>query len=330
MKKGTITYKISMFVMALLLVIIVPCASFAQEQGRSTDSRLNRLENELQTLSRAVFRNEQPPAPNFQTEQPWGSRNSFESVNSNADIEVRISKIEADLRTLTGKVEELNYRIEKLETVNNSVSRTPSNRDMFRNNSPDIFSGSDRQVISDFSGTGIINGDNLNNRERNYSYNEPESSSISDSGSLDAGSLGVLSRSGNGVVSSDPTSLYEDAFSLIRQKDYDSAERAFDKFLTSYPDHELSQNAMYWLGETHYVRDNYEQAAKIFASAYQKYPSGLKAPDNLLKMGMSLKGMGKTEDACIALGQIKKDFPNGAEPVLDRALREMNKIGCKN
>src|SRR3546814_4312161 len=52
------------------------------------------------------------------------------------------------------------------------------------------------------------------------------------------------------------------------------------------------------LGETYYVRGNYQQAAVTFAEGFETYPDNSKAPDNLLKLGMSLASLGSTQDAC--------------------------------
>ena len=127
-----------------------------------------------------------------------------------------------------------------------------------------------------------------------------------------------------------PTAAYETAFTMLRNQDYDGAQMAFDSFIKANPGHALIPNAMYWLGETYYVRNDFEKAVHIFAESYQKYPKGTKAPDNLLKLALSLNGMGKTADACVALAQLKKEYPAGAAPVLTRADQESAKLGCKS
>ncbi len=53
-----------------------------------------------------------------------------------------------------------------------------------------------------------------------------------------------------------------------------------------------------------------------------------KAPDNLLKLAMALAGQGKTKDACVALGQLKKEYPAGAAPVLTRGDQEIERLNC--
>ena len=69
---------------------------------------------------------------------------------------------------------------------------------------------------------------------------------------------------------------------LIKNR-FDAAEKGFQQFVEKYPKHQLAENAIYWLAETHYARQNYKTAAQTFLTAYRKYPKGNKAPDNLLK-----------------------------------------------
>ncbi len=115
----------------------------------------------------------------------------------------------------------------------------------------------------------------------------------------------------------------------MKDGSYDQAETGLKDFIARFPDHTLTPNARYWLGETYYVRKDYTQAARVFAEAYQQAPKGPKGPDNLLKLGLSLAGMGNKKDACIALNQLQTEYGGTANPVIDRAGREMKTIGCE-
>jgi tol-pal system protein YbgF len=122
---------------------------------------------------------------------------------------------------------------------------------------------------------------------------------------------------------------YQYAFDLLRQNKYGDAEQALRTFVDQYPEHPLAGNASYWLGETFYVRQDYDNAALTFAEGFQKYPQGGKAPDSLLKLGMSLARLGKTDQACTALSRLKASFPNASEVVKRRAAAEATRIKCK-
>lgn len=125
------------------------------------------------------------------------------------------------------------------------------------------------------------------------------------------------------------TAIYEQAYAHLKNAQYNEARGQFQKFLEKNPDHVLSANAKYWLGETYYVQGQYKKSAKTFAEGFQQFPKSAKSPDILLKLGMSLAKLGKEKDACVALGQLAVKFPNEINPAKKRASQEMKKLGCK-
>jgi tol-pal system protein YbgF len=122
---------------------------------------------------------------------------------------------------------------------------------------------------------------------------------------------------------------YQYAFDLLRQNKYGDAEQALRTFVDQYPEHPLAGNASYWLGETFYVRQDYNNAALTFAEGFQKYPQSGKAPDSLLKLGMSLAAIGETGDACKAFGELKSRYPKASDSVKQRVAKEQSKNGCQ-
>lgn len=121
---------------------------------------------------------------------------------------------------------------------------------------------------------------------------------------------------------------YDYAFGLLSQANYAEAEQALITFLDKHPRDPLAGNAKYWLGETHYVRGQYRDAAITFAEGYQQYPSSPKAPDNLLKLGKSLAALGQSADACGTYAELIKRYPNAPAAVLQQAGVEQNRLSC--
>ena len=122
---------------------------------------------------------------------------------------------------------------------------------------------------------------------------------------------------------------YQAAFDLMRQTKYADAEKALSSFVDQYPDHPLAGNASYWLGETYYVRKDYKNAAQTFAATFKNYPDSGKAPDSLLKLGMSLAALGQTADSCKVFHELKTRYPKASDAVKQRAAKEQAKNGCK-
>jgi tol-pal system protein YbgF len=125
-----------------------------------------------------------------------------------------------------------------------------------------------------------------------------------------------------------PEEQYQHAFGLLSQANYGEAELALRTFVEQNPKDPLAGNAKYWLGETYYVRQDYQQAAVTFAEAYQEYPNSGKAPDNLLKLGMSLSALGSDSDACGTFTELLKRYPTAAATVLQRANQERQRLAC--
>ncbi len=121
---------------------------------------------------------------------------------------------------------------------------------------------------------------------------------------------------------------YDRAFGLLRQADYEGAEKAFKSFIDKNPKDKLVDNAKYWYAETFYVRAKFNDAAVAFADAYQQNPKGTKAPDSLLKMAMSLGSLEKTQDACTTLNELKKNYPNAPQTIRSRADQERTRLKC--
>src|SRR3546814_8437145 len=80
------------------------------------------------------------------------------------------------------------------------------------------------------------------------------------------------------------------------------------------------------LGETYYGRGNYQQAAVTFAEGFETYPDNSKAPDNLLKLGMSLASLGSTQDACGTFTVLLDRYADAPATILSRAQRESQRL----
>ncbi|MCR9220891.1 MAG: tol-pal system protein YbgF [Alphaproteobacteria bacterium] len=124
-----------------------------------------------------------------------------------------------------------------------------------------------------------------------------------------------------------PEAQYEYAFSLLRKRDFPAAEAAMRGFVDRHGDHQLAGNAMYWLGETFYARENYRDAAATFLDAYTGYPSNDKASHSLLKLAMSLGALGKTDAACQAFATLSQDG-SASQRILATGESEAAKLGC--
>ena len=131
-----------------------------------------------------------------------------------------------------------------------------------------------------------------------------------------------------GLPAGTPKEQYTYAFNLLRQTNYDQAEIALKQFIDTHGSNPLASNARYWLGETFYVRADYQQAAQVFFEGYQSNTKGAKAPDMLLKLGMSLAQLGKRDEACATFDKVAADYAKSSGRIKTALSRERQRASC--
>ncbi len=125
-----------------------------------------------------------------------------------------------------------------------------------------------------------------------------------------------------------PEAEYKAAYASLLRHDFDGAEVAMQQFIDGNPEHVLIGNAMYWLGETYYARKQYSDAANAFAKTYEHDQKGRKAPDSLLKLGMSLSQLGQGEDACVTYSVLLENHKNANPVILKNAEKKQISQNC--
>jgi tol-pal system protein YbgF len=125
-----------------------------------------------------------------------------------------------------------------------------------------------------------------------------------------------------------PRSDFDAAYASFSQKQYDQAEMGFRRFLQSNPRDKLVPEATFWLGETYLQRSRYREAAEQFLNVSAEHPDTAKAPDALLRLGISLNGLGAKDRACAVLAELDRKYPQASAPVRQASDREQKRIKC--
>lgn len=113
-------------------------------------------------------------------------------------------------------------------------------------------------------------------------------------------------------VSAPQRSEYEQAFNTLKAGHYSRAIHGFEGFLKHHPASPLAPNAEYWLGEAHYVNQNFSQAEKCFRTVLKRWPQSGKAPAALFDLGNTLIAQGKVREGHATLKQVIKRYPGTA------------------
>ena len=126
----------------------------------------------------------------------------------------------------------------------------------------------------------------------------------------------------------DERTAYNVAFDKLKAGDYADAAQLFSSFLQLYPSGVYAPNALYWLGESYYVTQNYALAGQQFQSLLDRFPSHDKAPGALLKLGLAQYGLKDYGGADATLHQVVQRYPGSdVARTADDRLRAMRIAG---
>ena len=286
--------------MALSIVFasaLIPASAIAQgNEVVFMRDRVARLEQELESMRRRLDQRPVTAAPG-----PSAATGGNIPPAAAAQMELRLNQLESQIRALTGQIEQFDFSLRQF-------------RDRMRALTSDI----------DFRLTA------LEKRGPPSAAAPGEAQAEAGDGSPADSAGASEAAAGSGVLpSGSPKEQYDHAKSLLRRANYPEAEQALLAFVAAYPDGTLTGNALYWLGETYYVRGEFRLAAIRFAEGYKRFPDHPKGPDNLLKLGMSLGKLNKNREACTSLSQIGRQYPNATSVIRRTAAAQRKKFGCR-
>jgi tol-pal system protein YbgF len=125
-----------------------------------------------------------------------------------------------------------------------------------------------------------------------------------------------------------PREIYDSAFAAINARQYEQAEMGFRQFLQSNPRDRLAPNAIYWLGESYFRRNQHKDAAEQFLKVTTDHSRTGIAPEAMLKLGMSLNALGARDQACATYAQLGVKYPQAAQAVRQGVDRERRRARC--
>jgi len=323
-----IRYKIKIVISSFLLLFFFVQSSLSEDQN--VLEILEIIQKDLKTLEKAVYSDSGSIELSTKAEL---DQNAEDVLTRHL---LKLSEIENQFKGLTNKFEEINFKLDKLS---NRLSKVQADNQLRF------------QKLEEYNVTSIESGDKLTLKKVQESENKdlPGSSEPQDLGSISykdtateetiqqTQSVETTSAVVSEIVESEekilpeesPEKQYEFATSFLKIGDYNTAERAFNEFVITNPDHDLAGNAQYWYAETFRIRQLYTDAASAYLEGYQKYPKSSKAPINLLKLGVSLVQIGEKDQGCLMISGVKEQYPKANQSVLQKAKYEEKKFECK-
>lgn len=128
--------------------------------------------------------------------------------------------------------------------------------------------------------------------------------------------------------SADAREVYDNAFKLLKNGEYQQATDAFQQYLNDNPDGDFADNARYWLGEAYYVNRDFDKAISAYQQLLNDYPDSQKAPHAMLKIGYSQQELGNRDQAVKTLQELRDQYPDTTAASLARErLQEIQSAG---
>lgn len=286
----------------LVAVSLIAIAAPALAQsGAALMDRLSRLERDVNFLQRQVYAG----GP------PTGDPNALPLDNAGAAaIQVRLTQIDEEMRQLRGQIEQAAHQSREALEAQKRLAEDVNYR---------LQALEQAQAQAAVAAAGETANAPAAPTEEPSAPTEPAGYKPTR----------AAKTSPTGADFPNSNAHYNHAFKLLNSKHYSEAATSFDAFVRSYPNDPLVSNAYYWLGESYYARGDYTRAAEGFRKGFEANPQGQKAPDNLLKLAMSLENIKRTNEACIVLNQIVNKYGDRAPRTRQRAEAERSRMQCK-
>lgn len=130
----------------------------------------------------------------------------------------------------------------------------------------------------------------------------------------------------------DPRTLYENAYDDYIRGAYDLAILGFRQYLESFPETDLADNAVYWIGECYYLQEKFGRAIEQFDSMLERYGTSERTASALLKKAFAHLELGNRSEGVAELERVVCGYAGTDEARLaSRRLTAMGiDVDCEN
>lgn len=205
----------------------------------------------------------------------------------------RLDAVEGELQRITGKVEELEFRIDRI-----------------------VRDGTRRIGDLEFRLVELEGGDVSKLGETTTLGGEP----------LKTPPVVVVPDSTRTELAVSEESDYVAAKQAFDEGDHVRAAELFAAFTEAYPGGPMTAEAHYYRGESLAALSNWSSAARSFLQAFSSAPDSDIAPQALYRLGVSLDKIGQRQEACLTLNEVGIRYPGSDAGNLAKA--DMSAMDC--
>lgn len=102
---------------------------------------------------------------------------------------------------------------------------------------------------------------------------------------------------------------FERGKELFDQKDYKGATASFNAYLAAEPKGANADAAQFYIAESLYLRQQYEEAILEYQKVVQGFPKSSQVPTSLLRQGISFQAIGDKGSAKLLYQKVVRDYP---------------------
>ena len=283
---------------AILFLIFFVFVNFNSYELRGEDAltikqQLDRINQNLSDLNKAVF-NKSFDSKNLNL------NDNEQDVERFTSIDIRIYDLENDIKNLTLQFEEIIFKLDDLSNYIQKIETEINlNLESLKN------SETTDTKVSNNNGSDDLKVEKEENTLGKLVLSENKSEIINEDKSTTLQEESVQNKE---IDSMSAEEQLQFALDQMTKKKYENSKIALEKFITKFPDNQLSGSAHYWLGKIYLFESNFRKAAIVFGEGVQKFPNSIKAPEMYYELSKSLKEMNKFTEACKTLDILKKNY----------------------
>ena len=308
-------------VLIIVIFLFLPNYVYAEEDEIDIEAVADQIKvitNDLKTLEKAVYQKS-----DVVSLKPSSSDGLNEDIMTKHLL--KLNEIEDQFRELTNRFEEVNFKLDKLST---RVTKIQSDTQLRFSDLENVTGN--KKIKKQTVLPGSTKPQDFGAAPAYETSNLPQEQSINSVESAQTVITEQPEQRESLLPNKPAEEQYEFAVSFMKIGDYETAEFALKEFIDKNKDHDLAGSAQYWYGETFRIRQLYSDAATAYLDGYQNYPKSNKAPDNLLKLGITMVQLGEKDQGCKMISGIKKEYPKANKSVLQKAQYEQKKFKCKS
>lgn len=280
------------------LILMAGVATPALAQSNSVEQRVNRLEQELRAVQRRVFPNGraqfvEPEIQPGQVQPPLPGGPGGDALSS---LTSRVDALEAQLRTLTGQIEEQGFHSQQLE-----------------------------QRLGEI-------GARL---ERIEQQNAPPAAVAPPPAATEAAPppaeepvAEAAEHAAPAPVGDAAEDAYNAGYRLWNAGQFAQAQQALEAAATRYPDSRWTSWMRNLQGRAYLDDGKPATAARILLANYQDNPRGERAADSLYFLGQALTRLNRRTEACRVYDELAQVYPNMRDFIRTRLAQARTDARC--